>query len=161
MEAKQLLQNRDVLLTDETPDVWYDLSQGVMDIVVKLFVLAQLRISVTKRTDYSWVAASLQGRTKNLYIHAGSAALWYSRKIIQYSDLMIPEMDKRLIQLQQDIAAMKEQSTEEVALQQLATDDERRIYLMLKDDYDSTLLVTHSVKHLPKIPNLLGHNFYP
>ena len=39
----QLLQNRDVLLTENIRAVWYDLSQGVMDIVVKLFVLAQLR----------------------------------------------------------------------------------------------------------------------
>ena len=36
----QLLQNRDVLLTDEIRAVWYELSQGVMDIVVKLFVLS-------------------------------------------------------------------------------------------------------------------------
>ncbi|MCV5555569.1 AAA family ATPase, partial [Escherichia coli] len=39
----QLLQRKDALLSDEVRDVWYELSQGVMDIVVKLFVLAQLR----------------------------------------------------------------------------------------------------------------------
>lgn len=52
---------------------------------------------------------------------------------------MVPDMDKRLIQLQQDIAVMKEQTVEETALQQLATEDERRIYLLLKDVYDSIL----------------------
>lgn len=46
----QLLQKRDVLLTDEIRAVWYDLSQGVMDIVVKLFVCspAQGRWRLTK-----------------------------------------------------------------------------------------------------------------
>jgi hypothetical protein len=40
---QQLLNQRDEFLSDEIRHVWYDLSQGILDIVVKLFVLAQLR----------------------------------------------------------------------------------------------------------------------
>lgn len=40
---QQLLNQRDEFLSDEIRHVWYDLSQGIIDIVVKLFVLAQLR----------------------------------------------------------------------------------------------------------------------
>ena len=39
----QWLQKRDEVLSDEIRALWYDLSQGVLDIVVKLFVLCQLR----------------------------------------------------------------------------------------------------------------------
>ena len=159
----QLLQNRDVLLTDEIRDVWYDLSQGVMDIVVKLFVLAQLRALTLQKERIT------PGLLKQVYkdelkpVHPMLAALrsGIPEKIAQYSDLMIPEMDKRLIQLQQDIAAMKEQSTEEIALQQLATDDERRIYLMLKDDYDSTLLVATVRKAFAENPKLTRPQLLP
>lgn len=159
----QLLQNRDVLLTDEIRDVWYDLSQGVMDIVVKLFVLAQLRALALQKERIT------PGLLRQVYkdelkpVHPMLAALrsGIPEKIAQYSDLMIPEMDKRLIQLQQDIAAMKEQSTEEIALQQLATDDERRIYLMLKDDYDSTLLVATVRKAFAENPKLTRPQLLP
>lgn len=159
----QLLQNRDVLLTDEIRDVWYDLSQGVMDIVVKLFVLAQLRALALQKERIT------PGLLKQVYkdelkpVHPMLAALrsGIPEKIAQYSDLMIPEMDKRLIQLQQDIAAMKEQSIEEIALQQLATDDERRIYLMLKDDYDSTLLVATVRKAFAENPKLTRPQLLP
>ncbi len=39
----QWLQKREEKLTDELRDCWYDLSQGVLDTVVKLFVLGQIR----------------------------------------------------------------------------------------------------------------------
>ena len=60
----------------------------------------------------------------------------------------------RLIQLQQDIAAIKEKTTEEKALQQLATEDERRLYLLLKDVYDSNLLVPTVRKAFAENPQL-------
>ncbi|MBF4317501.1 transcriptional antiterminator, partial [Vibrio anguillarum] len=44
----QWLNRRDEVLTEEIRDCWYELSQGVLDIVVKLFVLAQLRAIASK-----------------------------------------------------------------------------------------------------------------
>jgi hypothetical protein len=119
------------------------LSQGVMDIVVKLFVLAQLRALALGKERIT------EGLLRQVYedelipVHPMLAALrsGIPDKIAQYSDLMVPEMDKRLIQLQQDIAAIKEQTAEEKALQQLATEDERRLYLLLANVYDSSLLL--------------------
>ncbi|WP_027670513.1 AAA family ATPase [Rheinheimera baltica] len=152
----QLLQNRDVLLTEDIRAVWYELSQGVMDIVVKLFVLAQLRALALGKERIT------EGLLRQVYedelipVHPMLAALrsGIPEKIAQYSDLMVPEMDKRLIQLQQDIAAMKEKTTEEKALQQLATEDERRLYLLLKDVYDSSLLVPTVRKAFAENPQL-------
>ncbi|MBW9389213.1 AAA family ATPase [Enterobacter sp. EC_62] len=152
----QLLQNRDVLLTENIRAVWYDLSQGVMDIVVKLFVLAQLRALAIGKERIT------EGLLRQVYedelipVHPMLAALrsGIPEKIAQYSDLMVPEMDKRLIQLQQDIAAIKEKTTEEKALQQLATEDERRLYLLLKDVYDSNLLVPTVRKAFAENPQL-------
>lgn len=141
--SHQLLQSRDVLLSDDVRKVWYDLSQGVMDIVVKLFVLAQLRALALKKERIT------EGLLRQVYkdelvpVHPMLEALrsGIPERIAKYSDLMVPEIDKRLIQLQQDIAAIKEQTVDEQALQQLATEHERRLYIWLKDAYPSSLLV--------------------
>lgn len=74
---------------------------------------------------------------------------------------MVPDMDKRLIQLQQDIAVMKEQTEEHIALQQLVTEDERRIYLLLKDVYDSSLLVATIRKAFTESPQLTISQLLP
>lgn len=159
----QLLQNRDALLTDEVSDVWYDLSQGVMDIVVKLFVLAQLRALALQKERIT------TGLLRQVYIdelkpvHPMLEALrsGIPEKIARYSDLMLPKMDKRLIQLQQEIAAIKEKTPEEVALAQLPTDDERRVYMMLKDDYESSLLVATVRKVFIDNPKLTRPQLLP
>ena len=44
----QWLQKRDLCLTDEIRDTWYELSQGILDVVIKLFVFSQLRAIVTE-----------------------------------------------------------------------------------------------------------------
>ncbi len=72
-------------------------------------------------------------------------------RIARYSDLVVPEIDKRLIQLQLDIAAIQEQTPEEKALQELDTEDQRHLYLMLKEDYDSSLLIPTIKKRLARI----------
>jgi hypothetical protein len=43
----QYLQKRNPILSDEIRDTWFDLSQGILDIVVKIFILAQLRALAT------------------------------------------------------------------------------------------------------------------
>ena len=72
-------------------------------------------------------------------------------RIARYSDLVVPEIDKRLIQLQLDIAAIQEQTPEEKALQELDTEDQRHLYLMLKEDYDSKPVNSTIKKRLARI----------
>lgn len=97
----QWLQKRDEILTEEMRRCWYDLSQGILDIVVKLFVLAQMRAIVT-RTER--VTPQLM---KKVYddelkpVHPMLAALRSGdpERIAQYSDLTIPDIDKRILAL--------------------------------------------------------------
>lgn len=140
---QQLLQNRDVLLTEEIRSVWYELSQGVMDIVVKLFVLTQLRALALnrERITIGLLRQVYEDELKPVHPMLDALRSGLPEKIALYSDLMVPKMDKRLIQLQQEIATMREQTAEDAALQQLATENERRLYMLLKDIYDSSLLV--------------------
>lgn len=139
----QLLQSKDVLLSDEIRDVWYELSQGVMDIVVKLFVLAQLRaLALGKERITSGLLRQVyQDELKPVHPMLEALRSGIPERIARYSDLVVPEIDKRLIQLQLDIATIQEQTPEEKALQDLETEDQRYVYLMLKEDYESNLLV--------------------
>lgn len=159
----QLLQNRDVLLTDEIRAVWYELSQGVMDIVVKLFVLSQLRaLALNKeRITVGLLRQVYEDELKPVHPMLAALRSGIPERIAQYSDLMVPDMDRRLIQLQQDISLMKEKTAEDIALQQLATEDERRLYLLLKDVYDSTLLVATVRKAFTANPNMTINQLLP
>ena len=82
-------------------------------------------------------------------------------KIARYSDLVVPEIDKRLIQLQLDIAAIQEQTPEEKALQELDTEDQRHLYLMLKEDYDSSLLAPTIKKAFSQNPTMTRQKLLP
>lgn len=159
----QLLQSKDLVLTDQLRDLWYDLSQGVMDIVVKLFVLSQLRALALgkERITPGLMQQVYKDELKPVHPMLEALRSGVPEKIALYSDLMLPEMDKRLIQLQRDIAGMKVETPEELALKQLATDDERRIYLMLKDDYDSSLLVATVRKAFAENPKLTRPQLLP
>ncbi|UCG18379.1 MAG: AAA family ATPase [Thiotrichales bacterium] len=101
----QWLQKRDEKLSDEVRDTWYELSQGVLDIVVKLFVLAQLRAIATRTERIT------QKLLKQVYddelkpVHPMLAALRSGdpELIAKYSDLTIPDMDKKLLDLSMKI----------------------------------------------------------
>lgn len=138
----QWLQKRDEVLSGEIRALWYDLSQGVLDIVVKLFVLCQLRAIATK------VERITPKLMKQVYedelrpVHPMLAALRSDdpEEIIKFSDLKLSDTDKRLLELQQRVALSTQQTPEEFAYQQLRTDEERRVYMALKDDFNSKLL---------------------
>ncbi|MFT2111204.1 hypothetical protein [Marinomonas sp. 2405UD68-3] len=61
--------------------------------------------------------------------------------MIRFSGLKLSDTDKRLLELQKQVAETVQQTPEEFAYQQLRTDEERRVYMTLKDEFDSTLLV--------------------
>ncbi|PHR65611.1 MAG: transcriptional antiterminator [Idiomarina sp.] len=113
----QWLKQRDELLSDELRECWYDLSQGVLDIVVKLFVLAQLRAIAT---GLERITPSLMRRVYDqelIPVHPMLEALRRDdvEKIIKYSDLILPSVDKRILELNAQIAREQEDKTKAVS----------------------------------------------
>lgn len=108
----QWLQRREEVLSDEVRDCWFELSQGVLDIVVKLFVLAQLRAIATRveRITPQLLRQVYEDELKP--VHSMLAAL-RSRDpelIARYSDLSIPDIDKKILLLSTKIDEAKTSS---------------------------------------------------
>ena len=97
----QWLQNRDEILTDEVRDCWYDLSQGVHDIVVKLFVLAQLRAIATRteRITPKLLRKVYDDEFQPVKPMLAALRSKDSERIAQFSDLTLPGIDKKILEL--------------------------------------------------------------
>ncbi|WP_312074682.1 hypothetical protein [Acinetobacter variabilis] len=101
----QWLTKADLTLSEDIRECWYELSQGIPDIVVKLFVLAQIRAIETGIERITIKLLKTTYEQDMIPIHAMIEAL-RSRdpaRIAQYSDLIIPEVDKKLLYLQEKI----------------------------------------------------------
>ena len=140
----QWLQKRDEVLSDEIRALWYDLSQGVLDIVVKLFVLCQLRAIATRveRITPKLMQQVYQDELKPVHPMLAALRSGDVEEMIKFSDLKLSDTDKKILELRQRVAESAQQTPEEFAYQQLRTDEERRVYMALKDEFDSTLLAT-------------------
>lgn len=138
----QWLQKRDEVLSDEIRVLWYDLSQGVLDIVVKLFVLCQLRAIATRveRITPKLMQQVYQDELKPVHPMLAALRSGDVEEMIKFSDLKLSDTDKKILELRQRVAESAQQTPEEFAYQQLRTDEERRVYMALKDEFDSTLL---------------------
>ncbi|MGP4739584.1 hypothetical protein [Escherichia coli] len=138
----QWLQKRDEVLSDDIRSLWYDLSQGVLDIVVKLYVLCQLRAIATKveRITPKLMQQVYEDELKPVHPMLAALRSGDVEEMIKFSDLKLSNTDKRLLELQKQVATTVKQTPEEFAYQQLRTDEERRVYMALKDEFDSTLL---------------------
>jgi hypothetical protein len=101
----QWLKHGDDLLTDEIRDCWYDLSQGVLDIVLKLFVLAQLRAIANKkeRITVSILQSVYNQELKPVHPMLSALRSGDADKIVKYSDMRVVDLDKRIIQLGAEI----------------------------------------------------------
>lgn len=113
----QWLERRDETLNDEVRDCWYDLSQGVLDIVVKIFVLAQMRAIAT---GLERITADLLRKVYEqelIPVHPMLEALRRNDAdlIVKYSDLHLPSIDKRLLELRNLIAQEQEEKKKEVS----------------------------------------------
>ena len=140
---QQLLSQRDEFLSDDIRHVWYELSQGIIDIVVKLFVLAQLRAIATnkERITTKLLRQIYNEELKPVHPMLDALRSGNTEKISRYSDLVIPEMDRKVFDLQQKIKDMLVDTSSEDIFRQLVTEDERRIYTMFKDEYDPKHLI--------------------
>ncbi|MCU7806012.1 MAG: AAA family ATPase [Candidatus Thiodiazotropha sp. (ex Lucinoma borealis)] len=110
----QCLQRREENLPDDIRECWYDLSQGVQDIVVKLFVLAQLRAIATGQERIT------VGLMKQVYkdelkpVHPMLAALRSGdpELVVKYSDLHVPDIDKQILELREIIEERQQKEAE-------------------------------------------------
>ncbi|MCG8610365.1 MAG: AAA family ATPase [Pseudomonadales bacterium] len=139
----QWLKHGDDPLTDEIRDCWYDLSQGVLDIVVKLFVLSQLRAIANKRERIT------EGIMRSVYaqelkpvqpmldaLRSGNAEL-----IVKYSDLRDLDIEKRLLELGNLIISSVQKEEEQLFG---GNNEALRLYnlmLQLDENYDKRILV--------------------
>ncbi len=139
----QWLKHGDDPLTDKIRDCWYDLSQGVLDIVVKLFVLSQLRAIANKRERIT------EGIMRSVYeqelkpvqpmldaLRSGNAEL-----IVKYSDLRDLDIEKRLLEIGNSIVTSVHKEEEELFG---GNNDALRLYnlmLQLDEDYDEQILI--------------------
>lgn len=138
----QVLRDRDVLLSESLRDVWYELSQGVMDIVVKLFVLAQLRAMAIghERITEGLLRKVYKDELKPVHPMLEALRSGIPEKIARYSDLVVPEMDKRLIQLTEEVINREMLSDTDKTLSSFATEDEKKLFMILKEAYPTPLL---------------------
>ena len=101
----QWLLKKDEVLSDEIRDCWYDLSQGVLDIVVKLFVLAQLRAIVTglERITVALLKKVYEQEFKPVHPMLAALRSGDAELIKNYSDLQLTNIDKQVLDLSKDI----------------------------------------------------------
>lgn len=157
----QWLTEEGTELTDEIRDVWYELSQGILDIVVKIFVLAQFRAieSGIEKITVTVLRTTYQEDLRPIHPMIKALQSGVANRIAEYSDLVIPEIDQKLLQFQQRIIENLHEIDDEAVYQGDASSI--RLHRLLKDTgYDSELLptvVTQIVKthSSAKTPQLL------
>lgn len=110
----QWLKHGDDPLTDEIRECWYDLSQGVLDIVVKLFVLAQLRAIANKkeRITVGILKSVYKQELKPVHPMLNALRSGDPDKIIKYSDMRVVDFDSRIIQLGAEILSVVQKQEE-------------------------------------------------
>ena len=105
----QWLLHKEEVLSDEIRACWYDLSQGVLDIVVKLFVLAQLRAIATgvERITIPLLKQVYQDELKPVHPMLAALRSGDPELISKYSDLQLTDTDKKILELRQRIDELK------------------------------------------------------
>lgn len=149
----QWLKKADITLSEDIRGRWYELSQGVLDIVVKLFVLAQLRAidSGLERITVKLLQNTYDEDLKP--IHPMIEALQSGRvdRIAQFSDLVVPDIDKKLLQLQSKLDQKRDEFDE--VLEYQGHELSIRLHRMLVYlGQDSPLLVPTVKKAVAELP---------
>jgi len=97
-------------LDDELEATMYELTQGVMDIVIKLFALAQIRAIVTGAECIKPMLLRKVYEDEFKPVHPMLAALRSNRPelIAKYDDLLMPEIEGKLLSLTQSLDRITE-----------------------------------------------------
>lgn len=128
-------------MSDDLRDLWFDLSQGIMDVVIKLFVLSQIRAVVTgtERITPNIMKKVYHDELKPIHPMMEALRSGDPSRIAQYSDLIIPDVDKRILELSTLLESTKDQIRKSV--QYSGNDQAIRVHNILVDmGYDSDLL---------------------
>ncbi|MBF4264352.1 transcriptional antiterminator, partial [Vibrio anguillarum] len=156
----QWLNRRDEVLTDEIRDCWYELSQGVLDIVVKLFVLAQLRAIASKleRITVNVLRSVYDDELKPVHPMLNAIRRGNPTLIAKYSDLRVEDIDKRLLSLHQKI----NQIPDEPELPFSNNEQAMRLYrLLVQTDCQSEILIPLVEKIFREQPKLTMREMMP
>lgn len=128
-------------MPDDLRDLWFDLSQGIMDVVIKLFVLSQIRAVVTgtERITPNIMKKVYHDELKPIHPMMEALRSGDPSKIAQYSDLTIPDVDKKILELSTLLESSKDQIRKSV--QYNGNDQAIRLHNLLVDmGYESDLL---------------------
>ena len=160
----QWLKKADLVLTDEIRDCLYDLSQGILDITVKLFVLAQINAitSGLERITIKLLQKTYDEELKPIHPMVNALRSKDPQKIIQFSDLIVPEIDQQILKLQMTIDKHAE-STEYDDLSEYNGNKEaiRLHHLLLGLDFKSELLVPTIKRAFQQHPQLSMQELMP
>jgi len=157
----QWLRKTDPLLSDELRQCWFDLTQGILDITVKLFVLAQIRAieSGLERITVKLLKTTYQEDFKPIHQIIDALRSGDARRIAQYPDLITPEIDRQLLKLFSKIEESSIEQEDELAEYQGHAESIRLHTLLLELGYDTNLLIPlvkkvfikHPDKHLTEL----------
>ena len=156
----QWLNRRDEVLTDEIRDCWYELSQGVLDIVVKLFVLAQLRAIASKleRITVKVLQSVYNDELKPVHPMLDAIRQDNPELIAKYSDLRVADIEKRLLSLHQKINEIPD----EPELPFSSNEQAMRLYnLLVQTDCRSEILIPLVEKVFREQPKLTMREMMP
>ncbi len=150
-------------LTDDIRDCWFDLSQGVLDIVVKLFVLAQLRAiaSNKERITISILKSVYEQELKPVHPMLAALRSGNPELIIKYSDLRIVDIEKRLLELGGIILSSEQKDDVQLFS---GNQEALRVYNLMRqldDEYDSELLIPLVKRMFKEQPSLKAVKMLP
>lgn len=159
----QWLKHGDDPLTDEIRDCWYDLSQGVLDIVVKLFVLAQLRAIANKkeRITVGILKSVYKQELKPVHPMLDALRSGDADKIVKYSDMRVVDLDKRLIQLGSEIMEVVQKQEERLFG---GNHEALRLYnviLQIEENFDEQIVVKLVERVFEEHPEQSIHEMIP
>lgn len=158
----QWLRKADLKLSDDIQNCWYDLSQGILDIVVKLFVLAQLRAidSGLERITIKVLQTTYEEDLRPIHPMIEALRSGRADKIAQFSDLIIPDIDKKLLTLQTQLQQNKNEFDDISEYQ--GHEISIRLHRMLVDmGYSSELLVSIVTRAIQSSPEATIQSLMP
>ena len=150
----QWLKKSDIILSNRIRERWYDLSQGILDIAVKIFVLAQLRAidHGIERITASLLQATYDEDLRPIHPMIDALRSGRADKIAQFSDLVIPDIDKKLLTFQSQLQQRRAEFDEFSEYQ--GHEMSIRLHRMLVDIGEESPLIVPTVKKvIQKLPN--------
>jgi len=149
-------------MSDEIRETWYDLSQGIMDVVVKLFALSQIRAVVTgsECITPALMRKVYQDELKPIHPMIDALRSGDANRIARYADLTVPDVDKKILELG-NLLQSKAESIDIVARYR-GNEQAIRLHNMLVDmGYASDLLEPLINRAFEEHPDLVMKDLMP